>query len=292
MTLPPADQAPVQGLPDCPHCRGDGYVVRGVGALAVAERCSCVPVCPRCHGTGRVTVERDGRPLTGRCRCQLLPDRIVHFNHAQVPARHRDATLATFARGAMRWEEPTKLPAYQAAADWFASLREGTGVPPGIVFHGPVGRGKTHLLIGMIRAMTLDYGLVARFVEFSRLLGQLKERYSRGQGDSELLGELAEVPVLAVDELGKGRLTDWELAIIDEVVSRRYNAGLCTFGTTNYLPKEASGIQSVNLANPEGPRQTLGDRVGDRVYSRLREMCSFVEVEGGDMRGKVTDAAG
>ncbi|MCK6503011.1 ATP-binding protein [Myxococcota bacterium] len=293
--LLPPEAAPVKGVDGCPLCGGRGYRVVPGDTYARAERCTCVPTCPRCGGLGRVTVERDGALLTGRCRCQQLPDRIQHWGFAQVPSRHARATLPSFIAGAMQHGDREKMKALlEGVQPWIEGWRpqagESTG-PRGLVLHGPVGRGKTHLLVGILRELVFERGAIARFVEFSRLLGMLKEGYSRGQGDSELLTELSEVPVLAIDELGKGRLTDWELAIIDEIISRRYNAMRCTLATTNYEPKEATGVRDVNLAVVDGARQSLGDRVGDRVFSRLREMCGFVWVGGIDMRPVVSGGA-
>ncbi len=282
---PPAELAPVKGRDGCPVCRGAGYVIEAEGALSVARLCDCLPVCPRCHGAGRVTVTRGGVPVTGRCRCQQLPDRIEHWHFAQVPARHGQATLHSFFGGTFQHDDPDKRRALlEGVNPWLESFDPARRDNRGLVLHGPVGRGKTHLLVGILRELVFAHGAVVRFVEFSRLLGQLKEGYSRGQGDTQLLGELADVPVLAIDELGKGRVTDWELAIVDEVISRRYNAMRTTLATTNYAPRVATGVRDVNLAMVDDSPQSLGDRVGDRVFSRLREMCSFVEVGGQDMR--------
>ena len=134
--------------------------------------------------------------------------------------------------------------------------------------------------------MIFRHGVPCRFIEFSRLLSILKEGYSSGKSDAGLLGDLADVPVLAIDELGKGRLTDWELTIIDEVVSRRYNALGCTLATTNYMPGTPTGAAPPNLSTTNQLTQTLGDRVGDRVYSRLMQLVDFLEVEGKDHRAR------
>ena len=53
--------------------------------------------------------------------------------------------------------------------------------------------------------------------------------------------------------------------------------------TTNYAPGMASGAEAnLSLA---GVQQSLGDRVGDRVFSRLMEMVDFQQVSGDDYRG-------
>ena len=105
--------------------------------------------------------------------------------------------------------------------------------------------------------MIFRHGVAVRFMEFSRLLSLLKEGYSEGRSDAPVLTELAEVEVLA-DELGKGRLSDWELTIIDEVVSR-YNAMGCTLATTNYVPGNPTGAApptSRPLTCPARPWET------------------------------------
>lgn len=282
-TLPPPSEAPIRGAKDCPICRGEGYRVAPKGEFAWAERCECVPPCPRCGGTGRVALERDGLTMVGRCRCQRLVDRIARFNHASLPARYADATFVSFSQGAVRIGDGEKTRALIAVRKWLAGFASGEE-NLGLLMYGPVGRGKTHLLVALLRELVFDAGVQVRFIEFSRLLSLLKEGYSAGRSDAGLLGELATVPVLGIDEVGKGRLTSWELGIIDEVVSRRYNAMTCTIVTTNYPPRPATGAEAPNAALSTAHTQTLGDRVGDRVLSRLREMCVTVEVGGLDFR--------
>ncbi len=269
------------------------YVVRAVGELAQAELLPDQPPCPLCEGTGRVVGWREKIRVVGRCRCQLIPDRLARFNRAGLPARHASSTLTTFALGMGRSEGATK--AYTEIDRWktrFERAQQEEGTWPGLVLHGAVGRGKTHLLVGLVRWMILDLGVEARFVEFSRLLANLREGFDRGLSDRNMLNELVSVPVLAIDELGKGRLTDWELSVVDELISRRYDAMACTLGTTNYAPGIPAGRGLPNLAEGARVTQSLGDRVGDRVYSRLRDMAEFIEVGGLDYRLLKTGADG
>lgn len=261
------------------------YTVRAVGEYAQAELLPDQPPCPACEGTGRVVGWRENVRVVGRCRCQLVPDRIGRFNRTGVPARHAGSTLTSFALGMGRSEGATK--AYTEIDRWktrFERAVQEEGTWPGLILHGAVGRGKTHLLVGLVRWMVFDLGLEVRFVEFSRLLAALREGFDRGQSDRTLLNELVGVPVLAIDELGKGRLTDWELSVVDELISRRYDAMACTLGTTNYVPGMPAARLPTNLAEGARQTQTLGDRVGDRVYSRLRDMAEFIEVGGLDYR--------
>jgi DNA replication protein DnaC len=210
----------------------------------------------------------------------MLPDRIRMFNQAGIPARYIHATFVSFAQtpdGQLKDLAPSAIRALGNCSQFLDTYQPGA-TNRGLILHGDVGRGKTHLMIAMIRELIFRHGIPCRFIEFSRLLSMLKEGYSSGRSDAPLLSDLAEVPVLAIDELGKGRMTDWE------VVSRRYNAVGCTLATSNYLPGTPTGAAPPNLATSSQLTQRLGDRVGDRVYSRLMQLVDFLEVEGKDHR--------
>lgn len=280
--LPPA-AAP---KPHCEFCSGHpGFVFDVRGERAVAAPCSCIPVCPRCLDTGTVTAIVEGVVRTGRCRCQRVHDRVRLFNAAGIPGRYAQATYGSYTRGLLSHADTSSgyMTTLKDLSDWINGWTPGHE-NPGLILHGPVGRGKTHLLVGVVRELILRHGIQVRFVEFSRLLAQLKAGYSEGKSGASVIDPLVEVPVLAIDELGKGRMTDWELTVIDEVISRRYNAMACTLGSTNFAPGVATGAAPANAAVVNETPQTLGDRVGDRVYSRLEETCKFIELVGPDFR--------
>lgn len=293
----PTDQlaAAAAADPSCPLCRGRGLVVSSDTRVAIAVPCTCIPTCPRCADTGRVELAVEGGLRVGRCRCRMVHDRVLLFNAARIPGRYAGADLASFSAGAQRihkeWQAGTgrydrmpQMESFMAVMQWLSAFdprRESRG----LVLHGAVGRGKTHLLVAILRSLALERGARVRFIEFSRLLGILREGFGQGRSGANVMADLVDVPVLGIDELGKGRLTDWELSVIDELVSRRYNALKTTLGTSNYAPEAPTGALPSNLAAGEaGPRQTLGDRIGERAWSRMAEMVDFVEVGGEDYR--------
>ncbi|MCP4805068.1 MAG: ATP-binding protein [Proteobacteria bacterium] len=266
----------------CPICRGLGMIVGAHEGAARGALCTCVVSpssspepdaawCPRCKDTGRAFV--DGRWL--RCKCRLLPDRIALYNRIKLPARHGGSTF-------MSWNMtlPGAAPELVYLKKWAEDFKPSH---PGFVLFGPVGRGKTHLLASALREIAFAHGARARFVEFTHLLSDLKRTFDqRHTSVADILDEVMDCDVLAIDELGKGRCTEWELQVLDELVSRAYNGQITLVGTTNYMPGPATGRAPRNLslvgsgsAKEKEDAQTLGDRVSDRVYSRLTEMVEF-----------------
>lgn len=270
--------------PSCAFCKGGGLEVKPVDELARAVPCRCLIVCPRCRGSGFAADPAGGRVQNrARCACSVIATRAGRFDAGRIPARYAHCTLSSF-----DLTSEAQVRVLGAVHGWYKA-RANLGDPEairrqrGVVLWGDVGRGKTHLLIALLRELALGEGATVRFVEFSHLIADLKSGFDRGDGGGDIVDPLVKVDVLAIDELGKGRATEWELTIVDELVSRRYNALRTVLATTNYEPTASTGVEAPNLAAPER-RPGLVDRVGDRVYSRLREMCDFVPVGGEDHR--------
>lgn len=267
----------------CRECGGEGFVVGREGERAVATLCTCVGPCPQCGGTGLVAMSDAFRAPRRRCVCQAVLQRLRMFDAVGIPARHADSTRANFVPTSKL--QVAVLMAVTKYLDDYDPKRENRG----LVLYGAVGRGKTHLLVALLRELVFRHGVAARFVEFSHLLADLKAGFDSGRGAAELLDPLVGVTVLAIDELGKGRNTEFEGTVLDELVSRRYNAVLPILATTNFAPSPSTGRATANAADVQlGAAQapSLVDRVGDRVFSRLRETADFVEVKGDDYREK------
>ena len=264
-------------MTDCPQCEGSFYRIGTEGAFAKAVRCSCSVPCPDCSGSGFDFVQRDGSTVAVPCGCKNLDLRIGYYNQAQLPAR--------FAQCFIEDLEETHSSQKEIKYALLRHRDEYEPGQPGYLLWGNPGVGKTHLLCGLVGFLTLERGLSSRYVDFMHLLHDLKKGYAEGRWESELVYPLLEVDVLVIDELGKGRNSEWELAVLDELISARYNAGRTIHGTSNYAPGVSPGSGESTYA--EGGLQipqSLRDRLGERIFSRLHEMCRHFEVSGPDHR--------
>jgi len=262
-------------------------VIRARGASCVAELAQADWRCPVCAGRGGfMESDERGYEFFQSCACEKLSRRLALFNAANIGVRYQDATLESFQAATADQQMARNM-----AQDFTLMYPKVRG---GLVFWGPVGTGKTHLVVGIFRELTLRKGVGCRFVDYGNLLQDIKRSYSGHQGDSSVMLPLVNVDLLVIDELGKGRNTEWEQTVLDDLISRRYNANRITLCTTNFEPWTASE-QRAQSANPayqsrvgrslgEGARETLRDRIGERIFSRVCEMCEFVQVTGSDYR--------
>lgn len=267
-------------LKDCEQCQGHGYTIHAKSEFATGKICSCIPICSRCGDSGMLKRVENGIERAGRCRCQKLPDRIELLGLAKIPARYGKYSFAEFDFEQVEYTTPFLL------STWLSHFQKEQS--NGFVLTGGVGRGKTHLMIAACKYLIFQYGLSIRFIEFSRLLAELKRSFSQKKSIDSLMEELIRVDILAIDELGKGRCSDWELSVIDELISRRYNAMKLLVCTTNYPWSMTTGRATPNLASQEF-EQSLADRIGQRAFSRLQEVNVPIKVQGLDYRSLATE---
>ena len=280
----------------CPDCGDAGYVVEQVlGSPARARRCTCQAACPRCGESGYVLVPSGESHVAQPCACRHLDERIELFNRIGIPAAVAKASFESF-----RSWSPDHATARAAAEDLARKFR-GDKPTRGLLLYGRPGAGKTHLLVAILRQLSLERGVAGRYVEFMLLLSDMKAGFEAKRSHMDILRPLVHVPVLAIDELGKERGTEWERSMLDELISRRFNSGLTTLFATNYFLEpqahpEQPGRAVRNTRGSEFQREaeamTLAQRVGDRIYSRLNEMCTFVKLDPGHDQRKSGPASG
>ncbi len=274
----------------CSECGGSGYlVVQVLGQAARARRCACQAACPRCGETGYMLVPSGASTVAQVCACRHLDERIELFSDIGIPAAVAKASFESF----KAWSQD-HVRAKTVAEDFAKKFRKDKATP-GFLLYGRPGAGKTHLLVATLRWLALEKGIAGRYVEFMLLLSDIRAGFNENRSHMDILRPLLFVPVLAIDELGKERGTEWERSMLDELISRRFNSGLATLFATNYFlddresPVREQPGRAVKTHTPEFARDaesmTLARRVGDRIYSRLNEMCSFVKLDpGSDMR--------
>lgn len=151
----------------------------------------------------------------------------------------------------------------------------------GILLSGGVGSGKTFFSAAVANAV-IDMSRISdddaeragkgimyrkytpvRFTSTVELLEQLKATYNAGSGTEtaqNITDRLKKAPLLVLDDMGAEKPSEWVSERLFEIVDYRYNEELPVIITTNATPQE------------------LKQKIGERSFDRLREMCIFIPV--------------
>jgi len=274
---------PAEKEDPCLLCGGEGFTFQVREGNAVAVACECTRACQRCGGAGRLYARDDrGYEVLRGCSCGADPRRLALLSGLRLPLKFIDKTLASY-----RAYSPSQQRAKHRARRFADEFLPGAGGQRALLICGPPGTGKTHLLSAILRELAMQKGVRGRYEEFFLLLSDIRDGFSHGLSSREWLEPLRSVDVLAIDELGKGgKNREWEQGVLDEIVSVRYNAGRPTLLATNY-PRATSDWE---FKADGQAAETLEQRVGPRIYSRIHEMCDVIDVIGPDQRKDQHDA--
>ncbi len=260
--------------------------------------------CPHCAGTGLKLVRRDGEQFAAECSCRVERKAGLRLKRARIPERYAHCSLESFDTG-FRSADPSlgmALMATRRFADGYPLETEGRG----LLLTGSIGAGKTHLAVGLLRELIEQRGATGVFCDYRDLLKQIQNSYNPHVATTELeiLRPVFEAEILVLDELGAVKPTDWVWDTVAHILNTRYNDKRTTLITTNYPNQPSALVQSQSAASSVTDRdvsrsaatrvmreETLGDRIGERMRSRLQEMCITVSMHGDDFRQTVRRAS-
>lgn len=228
--------------------------------------------CPNCSGTGWELVEGKGvRP----CNCKITARVDLLLAQAKIPTRFKDCTFETFDSYC-----PSLARALMTARRF---VDEYPNVDVGLLYLGSCGVGKTHLAIAALKSL-IEKGIPGLFYDFRDLLKEIQDSYNPNTRTSELkiLSPVFETDVLVLDELGASKPTEWVQETMTHIINKRYLDKKITIFTSNYMD------MTIGSAYDE----TLTERVGVRLRSRLKEMCKQILIEGDDYRGTINTRRG
>jgi len=165
----------------------------------------------------------------------------------------------------------------------------------GLLLIGPSGVGKTHLAVAALKEL-IQRGHAGLFCDYRELLKEIQASYNPASESTEMgiLEPIRTVEILVLDDLGASKPSDWVRDIVGIVLNARYNEKRTTLITTNYVDEPSSAGEVTR--SPAGKliapirEDSLEQRIGTRMRSRLYEMCRTVEVSAPDFRREMTRA--
>ncbi len=234
--------------------------------------------CPHCSGSGWEKSENDGSMK--HCRC-LQSGRVERFlKAANIPKRYEQCDLQSY--GPMNESQAT------AKSFVVHFVERYPNIDVGLLFLGTCGVGKTHLAVTLLKLLIREKGAVGLFYDFRDLLREIQASWDAVSQTSEVevLRPVLDAEVLVLDELGSNKPTDWVRETVAYIINSRYNDKKVTIFTSNYLdtPNAVTGGFDSDQQNRGMRGESLTDRIGARLRSRLYEMCRVIEIRGKDFR--------
>jgi DNA replication protein DnaC len=226
-----------------------------------------IEICPLCNGSGWEPSEIEGTVRRCSCRDTQRVERLLA--EARIPKRYEHCDLDSYL--------PQDNNVSQKNAKKYVQrfIEKYPQVDVGLIILGTCGVGKTHLAVSLLKQIIIEKGDAGLFYDFRDLLREIQASWNSVSQSSEweVLKPVLDAKVLVLDELGANKPTEWVRDMIAHIINCRYNDKKLTIFTSNYL--DVTGKQG---------EESLTDRIGARLRSRLYEMCKEVEVGGSDFR--------
>lgn len=251
-------------------------------------------VCQFCFGTGTRLQSGDGGMKSAViCDCRRSDSGARFLEAARIPLRFRECSFHNY--------YPKNDSQFFAHSFASRLVDEFPVVDTGLLFMGPVGVGKTHLAIAVLKELIEKKGVTCLFYESGSLLKAIQDSYNPISETSEMrvLAPVYQAEVLVLDELGASVPTNWVRDTLYQIINTRYNNKKLTIFTTNYLD-DARTSADENSETTDTKRRsrtfateriqeltTLEERIGTPLRSRLYEMCKKVTIEGEDYRKRL-----
>jgi len=161
-----------------------------------------------------------------------------------------------------------------------ASLKiqtDGFDVGKGYYIWGGVGTGKTYFICALVRSYLLKLQekrrlhLTLRLPKIAgvpEILMSIKDSYKDGStiSEQEIIRRCSDYPCLILDDLGVEKPSEWVMQTLYAIIDNRYKDDKQTLFTSN-----------LSL-------DRIQERIGDRIPSRIAEMCDIVQIKGSDRR--------
>jgi DNA replication protein DnaC len=147
------------------------------------------------------------------------------------------------------------------------------------------------LAVAVIQELIEKKRAFCLFYDFRELIREIQSTFTPEStlSESDVLAPVFQSDVLVLDELGAKRTTAWVEETVFYIINHRYNHKKMTLFTTNY--PDTDDPEDTRDSFYKKGSESLVDRIGVRLRSRIYEMCKVVEMEGDDYRKMAKQAS-
>lgn len=266
------------------------WIVRGTRRWEEAKeilRPTTTATCPNGHDVGWSWYDSAGTWKPNGCDVCYHHQQEQMRQDAEVRAKQEDRRRQQTYRDAPIEHVEDALVTIGVPSRYFiASVKTLPSLTDSLYLTGARGVGKTHLAAAVVRERVLDWQPYIsrehpwtvpsiRWIATPDLLLDIRDSFRDGSDKSErdIIEEYTDCKLLVLDDLGAEKTTEWSLQTLYTIIDRRYRDEQQTIVTSNLTLNQ------------------LGDKLDDRISSRLAELCTVIELKGQDRRVKKRPSA-
>jgi len=227
--------------------------------------------CDKCKQSYDLTIFEDNTKLK-ICDCDkrlyISPNqmkKIAYFKSiSSIPLVLKKATFDNF-----YYENDKQLKNMYQGAKYYI-LNSNKENQKTLVLRGTIGSGKTHIAIACMKEFQKK-NLTTYFISFTDLIQRLKESFEDSKRQSQIMQDVFNCDVLILDDIGVGKLTEYELKQLFNIVDKRQ-------GKFN--------IYTTNMSDDELTSSKEWKRITSRLFNR--KFSDILKVTTADYRMKKT----
>lgn len=209
--------------------------------------------CPKCGGTGFI----DKGGILELCDCRY--EGVNLQKYLNIPPRFLSAEFENYIPISASQKEALRICLHYA---YSFEPKEGKG----LTLIGPPQMGKTHLVVAILKTVYRKKRIRGVFFDTKDLFYRLQS-YANTEKYQRLMNLLLNVSLLALDDLGSERLSDWRIETLSHIISHRYNFLKSTLITTNYpLLKQSE----------DEVAKALEERLSPAIVGKIYQMTDVI----------------
>lgn len=174
--------------------------------------------CQECQDTGWIISFQDGHEIMRRCGCYAVKRAKELMEKSGLSKEFLGKSFNSFdTRG-----EPVLANAKNKAVNYARNFRETRHCRHNsIMFCGQPGSGKTHLGTAICSSL-MAMGIPVVYMPYRNVMTKIKQNIADETAYIKALGVYMDAPVLYIDDLLKGKLTETDVNVMYELINYRY----------------------------------------------------------------------
>jgi len=191
--------------------------------------------CSICKDTETIFYMKDGYEYAKPCECAAKKAAMRRMKNSGIGEQDTKKGFAAFET----FGEKPLIDAKTTSTDYYKRFDEIKGERDNsILLSGASGRGKTTLGLAVANNLMQSKNVAVLYMPYRDEITALKQEITDEYNYNERMRRLKNAPVLFIDDMLKGKITESDLNILYEIINHRYLARLPLIISTEKTPQE------------------------------------------------------